>query len=81
MGHLSSLVPGDLSGIASSPYGYPVTDLSPQVDGGQSAVNASANRNVSDEHKSVMYLSAGITLAAIAILWAMGALVFRGIKL
>lgn len=59
-----------------------VTDLSPHVDGGLNhAVNATANMNVSDENRQTLWLAVAYCAVSIALLWWLGALVFRNVKL
>lgn len=57
-----------------------VDDLSPHVDGG-SAGTMNTNAAMGPDEKAVLYMSAGIVLAALALLWMMGALAFRGARL
>lgn len=66
------------AGGASQPA--PVPDLSPHVDGGQSSTSGTnAGASVSDQ--STLYMSAFYVLAALAVLWILGALVFRKARL
>lgn len=58
----------------------PVTDLSPHVDGGQSSTNPAGAANPV-QAKSTLYMSASYVLFAIALLWVLGAVVFRKVRL
>lgn len=69
---------GGFMGGASQPPAAP--DLSPHVDGGQ-ASTASTNASASASDTSTLYMAAFYVLAAIALLWILGAVVFRKVRL
>lgn len=72
------LAPGDFGGGAQAVV--PVTDLSAHVDGGRSS-SASTNAGSSADAQRNMYYAAGIVIGATVLLWLLGALVFRSIRL
>lgn len=57
----------------------PVTNLSPHVDGGESAVNVSGANEGTDTQKEILYGGAIVVLAALALLWFFGAIAFKGL--
>lgn len=59
---------------------HSVDDLSPHVDGGQAGTQ-NTNAVAGTDERQVLFMSAGIVLAALALLWMMGALAFRGARL
>jgi hypothetical protein len=69
--------------IPQPQHTQPVTNLSAHVDGGNApGVNGSAaNRSASADERCVLHYSVAIVLVALALLWLMGALAFRGIRL
>jgi hypothetical protein len=54
----------------------PVTDLSAHVTGG-----TASKTFASGTAQSMLYVSAGIVFAALAILWASGTIVFKGARI
>lgn len=66
------------AGGASQPAAVP--DLSAHVDGGHSStMNTNSGASASDT--SLLYMSAFYVLAALALLWILGAVVFRKVRL
>lgn len=63
-------------GVPQSTVG--VDDLSPHVDGGQSATGTVPMSGSSDM-QSVIHVSAAIVIAAIVLLWFFGGIAFRGL--
>lgn len=57
-----------------------VDDLSPHVDGGKAGTQMT-NAAVNPDDRACLYTAAAIVLAALALLWMMGALAFRGARL
>lgn len=57
-----------------------VSDLSAHVDGGQGGSSGS-NAASSPNERAVLHTSVAIILTALILLWAMGALAFRGARL
>lgn len=57
-----------------------VTNLSPHVDGGQGG-SAGSNDAASPDERAVLHTAVAIILIALILLWAMGALAFRGARL
>ena len=76
---MSSMLAGDKSGWPGGQATVPVTDLSPHVDGGSSAVNVAAGVAGTDDQRSVMYGGIAVVLGAVALLWFFGAFAFRGL--
>lgn len=73
-------MPGDTAGWSGgiAQASVPVTDLSPHVDGGQSqGTSAAANMNAGSSI-TTLHDAVGVVLAAIILLYLMGALVFKG---
>lgn len=57
-----------------------VNDLSPHVDGGQGGSSGS-NATAEPDERAVLHTAVAIILIALILLWAMGALAFRGARL
>lgn len=72
--------PGDSSGYGTPQHVRPATDLSPHVDGGPSS-SAQTNAGASADASSNLYVCAGIVIGAVLLLWLLGAVVFRSIRL
>ncbi len=66
-------------GFVGAQASIPVTDLSPEVDGGQSATGAVRAFNSTEDETTILHYSAGIVIAAVALLWLMGSIAFRGL--
>lgn len=54
-------------------------DLSAHVDGGHSSATAT-NATSSDDERSTLYMGVAYILGSIAVLWFMGAIVFRKVR-
>lgn len=69
--------------VPQAQHTQPVTNLSPHVDGGNAGgVNGSAaNYTASADATKCLHTAAAIVAIALALLWLMGALAFRGIRL
>lgn len=81
MGFDFSGMVGDSSGWAGgASQPPPVPDLSPHVDGGHPSTG-DANAGASASDTSTLYMAAFYVLAAIALLWILGAVVFRKVRL
>ena len=72
----------DLAG-SKGQHTQPVTNLSQHVDGGNAPYvsGGQANRNAPADARQVLYFSVAYVLGALALLWLMGALAFRGARL
>lgn len=57
-----------------------VNDLSPHVDGGQGG-SAGSNAAANPDERAVLHCAVAIILIALVLLWAMGALAFKGARL
>jgi hypothetical protein len=71
------------SAMVTPQHSVPVTDASPQIDGGvtvSGGASTTSNVNASAGSKQLLYIEAGIVLAALALLWLMGAVVFKGAR-
>ncbi len=66
---------GQLKAPASATI--PVTDLSPEYDGGQST--ATGPVITTDDERFILYGSVATIVAAVVILWFLGAFAFRGL--
>lgn len=73
MGHM-------FGNMAKPQHSQPVTDASPHVDGGQGGSGGS-NAAASPDERAVLHTAVAIILVALILLWAMGALAFRGARL
>lgn len=72
-----------MDAVHSAQASTPVTNLSPHVDGGPSSARGAAGSNaaMSGDDKAVCHIACGTVLAALILLWLMGALVFRTARL
>lgn len=77
MPDIGHLFPGMASGNQST---QKVTNLAPHVDGGQGG-SAGSNESASPDERAVLHTAVAIILIALILLWAMGALAFRGARL
>lgn len=57
----------------------PVTDLSPETDGGASAVGTVRSIVENGDGRATLYTGVGIVVASIAALWFFGGIAFRGL--
>lgn len=73
MGHM-------FAGMAKPQPSTKVTDASPHVDGGQGG-SAGTNGAASPDERAVLHTAVAIILIALILLWAMGALAFKGARL
>lgn len=69
---------GLLSGLHAQPSAtIPVTDLSPEYEGGQSVATGPAIST--EDEKFILYGCIVVILSAIALLWFFGGIAFRGL--
>jgi beta-lactamase regulating signal transducer with metallopeptidase domain len=69
--------------LGNTQASQPVTNLSPHVDGGPASARGAAGSNAasSADDKMCLHVACGIVLAAVLLLWVMGALVFSTARL
>lgn len=65
-------------GVAQSTQ--PVSDLTPQVTGGQDGGGAARNSAARPSEKRVLHVSIAMILGALVLVWLMGGLVFRSAR-
>jgi len=70
---------GDKLGWTGGQASVPVTNLTPHVDGGESAVNVSGTMAPSDDQNVILYGGAGVVAGAIVLLWFFGAFALKGV--
>lgn len=69
---------GMLGGLKPPTSSFPVTDLSPEMSGGQSSAPAATVVATEDEN-FILYGGVAVILVALVSLWLLGAVAFRGL--